>query len=96
YSAAKAGVIGFTKAMGADVAASGINVNCIAPGPAETDFQVNAKSSPELKAKLTGMIPMGRYTVTQDIANMTAFLASDVANDIVGQTFGVDGGMNMV
>lgn len=96
YSAAKAGVIGFTKALGADVAASGINVNCIAPGPAETDFVSQAKSTPETKARLMAMIPLKRKTTAQDVANMVAYLASDVADDIVGQTFGVDGGMNMV
>jgi 3-oxoacyl-[acyl-carrier protein] reductase len=95
YSAAKAGVIGFTKALAADVAAQGINVNGVAPGPAETEFLTHAMTPPEVKERLRESIPLGRLTTTIDVASMVAFLASDVSSDIVGQTISVDGGLVM-
>ena len=71
----------------------GINVNSIAPGAGKTGFAVQA--TPEFWARLLTMIPLGRSTTPQDIANMVAFLVSDVSSDIVGQTISVDGGMTM-
>jgi 3-oxoacyl-[acyl-carrier protein] reductase len=91
YNAAKAGVVGFTQALGVDVASSGINVNSVAPGLGLTNFGGGAPSPEMLKGALA-RIPVKRTTQPQDIANAVAFLASDVAGDIVGQTLSVDGG----
>lgn len=94
YSAAKAGVIGFTKSLAAEVAALGINVNGVAPGVSATSMQANI--SQEIVERVKRLIPLGRITEPQDVANMVAFLASDLAGDIVGQTFSVDGGRVMI
>ena len=97
YGAAKAGVIAFTKGLAAEVAALGINVNSVAPGGAKTGFARNAPPEfLEFVESFVAKIPLGRLTEPQDIANMVAFLASDVASDIVGQTFSVDGGVTML
>ncbi len=90
YSAAKAGVMGFTKALACEVGVLGINVNSVSPGMALT---TGVRDIPrEFIEALKPTIPLGRLTEAQDIANMVAFLASDVASDIVGQVFSVDGG----
>ncbi len=95
YVAAKAGVIAFTKSLAREIITSGINVNAIAPGWSKTNLGAD-NTPPEIKEKTYEMFlaetPIGRPTVPQDIANMVAFLSSDVASDIVGQTFSVDGG----
>ena len=94
YSAAKAGIVGFTMNLASEVSPQGINVNAIAPGFTLTAFQRVAPSPDELK-EIIGRIPMRRATLPQDIANMVAFLVSDVSSDITGQTFSVDGGETM-
>ena len=94
YSAAKAGIVGFTMNLASEVSPQGINVNAIAPGLTLTAFQRVAPSPDELK-EVIARIPMRRPTLPQDIANMVAFLASDVSSDITGQTFSVDGGETM-
>lgn len=94
YCAAKGGVIAFTKALAYEVARLGISVNSVAPGIAATAFQ--ATLSPEIMERTKAAIPLGRITEPDDVANMVAFLASDVATDIVGQTFSVDGGRFMM
>jgi NAD(P)-dependent dehydrogenase (short-subunit alcohol dehydrogenase family) len=91
YSAAKAAVIGFTKAMGAEAAPSGINVNAIAPGMALTNFMAGKMTDEGVQRFVTN-VPARRLTTTQDIANAITFLVSDVSSDIVGQTISVDGG----
>lgn len=95
YAAAKAGLVNFTKSLAHEVISSGINVNSIAPGPGDTNLGM-AHSTPEKLQRRRAMIekevPVKRPTMPQDIANMVAFLASDVSSDIVGQDFGVDGG----
>jgi 3-oxoacyl-[acyl-carrier protein] reductase len=95
YNGAKAAVIGFTKSLAAGVAASGINVNSVAPGLVISNFGGGAPS-PAMVAKAMESIPTGRITEVQDIANIVAFLASDVSRNIVGQTIGVDGGQCMI
>jgi len=96
YGAAKAGVIAFTKGLAAEVAALGINVNSVAPGGAKTGLSRNAPPEFfEFMDSFAEKIPIRRLTEPQDIGNMVAFLASDVASGIVGQTFGVDGGLIM-
>ena len=89
YSTAKAGVIGFTKALAKDMALSNIQVNCIAPGIIDTEM--NAQFNLE---ELKEEVPSGKIGTPKDIANMTLFLASDKADYITGQTIGVNGGMN--
>ncbi len=91
YNAAKAGVVGFTRALAVDLASSGINVNSVAPGLGLTNFGGGAPPPGMLKGALS-RIPLKRTTQPQDIANAVAFLASDVSTDIVGQTIHVDGG----
>jgi 3-oxoacyl-[acyl-carrier protein] reductase len=93
YCAAKAAVMVFTRSLAREVAPLGINVNSVAPGPAKTGLSRGVP--PDTLERFVAMLPLGRATTTQDIANMVAFLASDVASDIVGQTFSVDGGLTM-
>ncbi len=93
YCAAKAGVMVFTKGMAAELASSGINVNAIAPGVGNTGFALQAP--PEFLEQIVATVPLARFTTPQDIGNMAAYLASDVASDITGQTFSVDGGVTM-
>jgi len=98
YSAAKAGVMAFTKALAKEVIGKGINVNSISPGIGDTGFLRSsnvlktAETPPEFTKHVNMDIPVGRMTTPQDIGSMAAFLASDVSSDIVGQVFDVDGG----
>ncbi len=94
YAAAKAGVIAFTKSIARAVASSGINVNSVAPGLANTGFARQAP--PGMLDGFKKTIPLGRLTEPQDIANTITFLVSEAAVDIVGQTISVDGGMLML
>ncbi|HWR38666.1 MAG TPA: 3-oxoacyl-[acyl-carrier-protein] reductase [Patescibacteria group bacterium] len=93
YSAAKAGVIGFTKAMAKELASRGITVNAIAPGYITTDMTAGLPE--QVKTDLADKIPLNRLGTPEDIANATLFLASDAAGYITGQTLQVDGGMLM-
>ncbi len=91
YSAAKAGVIGFTKTVAKEVASRGITVNAVAPGFIETDMTHGLKNEEILK-----MIPLNRFGKPEEIAGMICFLAGDPASAyITGQVFNVDGGMVM-
>lgn len=93
YSASKAGLIGFTKALAREVAGRNITVNAIAPGFVPTDL---TSTLPEnLKTETMKMIPLGRWGTVEDVAYAVAFLASDEAAYITGQTLNVDGGMAM-
>ena len=94
YSAAKGGVMLFTKSLAAEVAKLGINVNSIAPGQGNTGFSLQV--TPEFIERVLTRIPLGRSTTPQDIGNMVAFLASDASSDVVGQIISVDGGLTMV
>ncbi len=93
YCAAKAGVIGLTKATAKEVATRGIRVNAIAPGFIKTDM-TSVLPEKVVEAMLAG-IPLNRLGETEDIAKAVLFLASDDANYITGQTLHVDGGMVM-
>ncbi len=90
YSAAKAGVIGLTKALAKELAPSGINVNAIAPGLIETSM--NANISIEDMQDFVESIPLGRMGSSEEIAAAIYFLASDEADYITGQVLGVNGG----
>lgn len=91
YSAAKAGVIGFTKTVAKELAPRGITVNAVAPGFIATDMTSNIKAEEILK-----YIPLGRYGQPEEVAGMVRFLAADpAAAYITGQVFNVDGGMVM-
>ena len=90
YSAAKAGVIGLTKALAKEVGPSGITVNCIAPGVIDT--KMNAHLSPETKAELAAETPLGRLGTPSEVAEAAAYLAD--APFVTGQTLCVDGGLN--
>lgn len=90
YSAAKAGVIGLTKALAKEVGPSGIRVNCIAPGLIETGM--NQELTLEDVAAIVDQTPLGRIGTTNDIANTALFLASEDASYITGQVIGVNGG----
>lgn len=90
YSAAKAGLIGFTKALGKELAPSGITVNCIAPGLIDT--KMNGSLSDEDKRELIGEIPAGRMGTPEEVAALAAFLCSEEASYITGQVIRTDGG----
>ncbi|WP_413174314.1 3-oxoacyl-[acyl-carrier-protein] reductase [Anabaena azotica] len=91
YSAAKAGVIGFTKTVAKELATRGITVNAVAPGFITTDMTSDIKAEGILQ-----YIPLGRFGQPEDIAGMVRFLAADpAAAYITGQVFNVDGGMVM-
>jgi 3-oxoacyl-[acyl-carrier protein] reductase len=94
YSAAKAGLIGLTKATARELASRGITCNAVAPGFVLTEL---TKDLPEpLQAEITSRTPLGRFGTTEEIANAVAFLASDEAAFITGQVLAVDGGLVMM
>lgn len=93
YAAAKAGVIGFTKAVAKEVAARGITVNAVAPGFIQTDM--TKVLSEKVVEGMKASIPLARLGDPEDIAKAVVFLASDDASYITGQTLNVDGGMVM-
>jgi 2-hydroxycyclohexanecarboxyl-CoA dehydrogenase len=98
YSAAKGGLIAFTKTIARETARHRINVNCVCPGPSDTPlFQHEfAAASPRLAESLKRVIPWGRLGVPEDVAPAVVFLASDEAGFITGQTLSVSGGLTMV
>lgn len=93
YAAAKAGMIGFTKSLAREVASRGITVNAVAPGFIVTDM--TGALNEDQRAALAGQIPLGRFGAPEDVAAAVAFLASDAAGYITGETLHVNGGMYM-
>ncbi|MFO1380705.1 MAG: 3-oxoacyl-ACP reductase FabG [Chitinivorax sp.] len=94
YAAAKAGMMGFARSLAREVGSRNITVNCVAPGFIDTDMTKGLAD--EYKQQLLAQIPLGRLGDAQDIADAVAFLASDKAAYISGQTLHVNGGMYMV
>lgn len=94
YAAAKAGIIGFTKALAQEVGAYNIRVNAVAPGFIETDMIKGIKE--EYIKKILEYIPFGKIGKPEDVAAAVKFLVSDAANYITGQTIIIDGGLTMV
>ena len=93
YSASKAGLIGFTKAVARELAGRGVTCNAVAPGFITTDMTGDLPQA--IKDAVIGKIPLGSFGETTDIANVVAFLASPAARYITGQVIAVDGGMTM-
>jgi 3-oxoacyl-[acyl-carrier protein] reductase len=93
YSAAKAGLIGFTKAVAREMSSRSITVNAVAPGYVDTEM--TAGLGDQIRAAILENIPLGRLGTPEDIAGVVCFLASDAAAYITGQTITVDGGMVM-
>ncbi|WP_295126515.1 3-oxoacyl-[acyl-carrier-protein] reductase [uncultured Chitinophaga sp.] len=94
YAASKAGIIGFTKSIAAEVGSRNIRVNAVAPGFVETDMTSYLKDGDGAKAYID-KIPLGRFGKPEDIANTCLYLASDMGAYISGQTISVCGGLNM-
>jgi 3-oxoacyl-[acyl-carrier protein] reductase len=94
YSAAKAGVIGFTKSLAREIASRGITVNTVAPGFIETDM--TKALNEEQRANTLANVPAGRLGDPKEIAATVVFLASEGAAYITGETIHVNGGMYMI
>lgn len=93
YSAAKAGVIGMTKSLAKELGSRGIRVNAVAPGYINSDMTASLKE--EYKEKIRENVPLKRLGECIDIAETVAFLASDKASYITGQTISIDGGLSL-
>src|SRR5437763_1883381 len=94
YSAAKAGMAGFAKALAQEVVRKGVTVNTVSPGYVETDMVMAIRQ--EVRDQIVAQIPMGRLARPEEIAAVVAFLASDEAGYITGAKIPVHGGMHMM
>ena len=95
YSAAKAGVLGFTKALAREVAADGITVNAIAPGPMDTDMTKILREDDALLERIVANVPLGRRGLPYEVADAVCALCSGVGSYMTGETLNVDGGVAM-
>jgi NAD(P)-dependent dehydrogenase (short-subunit alcohol dehydrogenase family) len=92
YGASKAAIIAFTKGLSKEVVGSGINVNAVAPGVGDTKFLITGEFPEGEIDRAVATVPTRRSTTPDDVGNMVAYLASDLARQVVGQTYLVDGG----
>ena len=96
YGATKGGIIAFTKTLAREVAARGVTVNCVCPGPTNTPMMAEMlRENPKLGEALTKAIPMRRLAEPEDLAATVAFLAGDGAAFVTGQAISVSGGLTM-
>lgn len=95
YAAAKAGLIAFTKSLAKELAPSGVRVNAISPGVIDTPFH-EVFSTPEMMANFVKGVPLGRVGTADECARVIAFLVSDAASYVVGETIEVNGGQLML
>jgi 3-oxoacyl-[acyl-carrier protein] reductase len=93
YAATKAGLLGFSRKLATEVAADGITVNCVAPGPIYT--AMSETSTKENRAAIQRLVPVGRYGTTSEVASAVAFLVSDAASYMTGAILDVNGGSYM-
>ena len=93
YAAAKSGIIGMSKSLAIEYAKKNITINCISPGFIVSDMTMNIAE--KVKLFLTSRIPMGKLGTGEDVSNCAAFLSSDQASYITGETIHVNGGMYM-
>ena len=93
YSAAKAAILGFTKALAREVGPTGVTVNAVTPGAVDTNIRVG--STPEQEASITGSVPVGRTATTEEIAASITFLASEASAYLTGVTLDINGGSHM-
>ncbi|GAB3618296.1 SDR family oxidoreductase [Okibacterium endophyticum] len=94
YSAAKAAILGFTRALARELGPQGVTVNAVAPGVVNTDIRAGA-TSPELEAKLSADVPLGRQATAGEVAALFAFLLSDDAGYLTGATYDINGGSHI-
>jgi 3-oxoacyl-[acyl-carrier protein] reductase len=94
YAASKAGIIGFSKSVAKELGSRNVRCNVIAPGFVETDMTSYLKEG-EQADKYRAGIPLGKFGTTEDIANVTLFLASELSAYVTGQVISVDGGLHM-
>jgi len=92
YSSAKAGLLGFTKALALELAADAITVNGISPGPIATDMNLALMNNPEVNAQFLANIPVGRWGKVEEIGALACYLCSDAAGFITGTDILIDGG----
>ena len=93
YSAYNAGIIGMSKSLAIEYAKKNITVNCVSPGFIVSDMTMNIAE--KVKLFLTSRIPMGKLGTGEDVSNCVAFLSSDSASYVTGETIHVNGGMYM-
>ena len=93
YAASKAGIIAMSKSLAIEYAKKNITINCVSPGFVVSDMTMNIAE--KVKLYLTSRIPMGRLGTGEDVSNSVAFLSSEQASYITGETLHVNGGMYM-